>query len=246
MSVLLPLLLLATPAAAQPTLTFASNWSVTTTGQPQTGTPLNIVYDLARLPQCRGASWGITGYYMTNHGTVHSFPVADATTPGTAAVAVLNPTLGGNLELWFRNWDSTGCSAWDSNLGWNFHFKVLQNPTLSFHDNWTHSLFGTLQGGTTLMVDYDIDRLGQCRAYYDRYTAWSVHVYYRIDGGPVEMKDLTVGWGEWNTEFRAQAPAFIPLPVGASTLEMWFYNGDRKNCSAYDSVNGQNYHFTIQ
>lgn len=246
MSVLLPLVLLAAPAAAQPTLTFGANWSVTLTGQPLVGSPFHIAYDTSRLPQCRGASWGITGYYMTNHGTVQSFPVADATTPGTSAVAVLTPAIGGNMELWFQNWDSTGCSAWDSNLGWNFRTKVWQNPTLTFNENWTHSLFGTLSGGSTLMVDYDIDRLGQCRAYYAQYTAWGVQVYYRIDGGPVQWASLTVGWGEWDTEFRAQAPAFIPIPAGASTLEMWFYNGDRKGCEAYDSRFGQNYHFTIQ
>ncbi len=246
MSALLPLLFLATPAFAQPTLTFGANWSFTSTGQPQVGQPLNIAYDTTRLPQCRGASWGITGYYMMDHGPVQSFTVANASTPGTQAVAVLNPTLGGNMELWFHNWDSTGCSTWDSNMGWNFQAKVLQNPTLSFHENWTQTQFGTLSRGSTLMVDYDIDRLGQCRAYYAQYTAWNVHVYYRFDGGPWEIKNLTVGWGEYNTLYRAQAPAFIPLPAGATTLEMYFYNGDRKNCAAYDSRYGQNYVFTLQ
>ncbi|MBZ4418959.1 DUF6209 family protein [Myxococcus sp. RHSTA-1-4] len=255
MSALLPLLCLtsstvfAEPQATlsgPPAWTFGANWSVTLTGQPLVGGPLRIVYDLSRLPQCRGASWAITGYAMTNHGPVQSFPVADASTVGTSAEVLLDLTTGGDLEVWFQETDSNGCSAWDSNVGWNFHTQVWQDPTLTFNEGWTHSLFGTLQGGTTLMVDYDIDRLGQCRAYYMNYKAWGVYVNYRFNGGPVTSLPLTVSWGEWNLEFWKQVPAFIPLPQGPATLEMWFSNIDRKNCEAYDSRYGQNYVFTVQ
>lgn len=247
LSALLPLLcLVAFPALAQPTMTFGTNWSVSVTGQPLAGAPLRIVYDTTRLPNCRGPSWAITGYMMTNHGTVTSFPVADASTVGNPAQALVNLTTGGELEVWFQETDGNGCSAWDSNVGWNFHTKVLQNPTISFYEGWTHSVYGTLQGGTTLMVDYDIDRLGQCRAYYLNYKAWGVSVHYRINGGAETTLPLTVSWGEWNAQYWMQAPAFIPLPAGPGTLELWFSNEDRKGCQAWDSNYGQNYVFNFQ
>ncbi len=96
------------------------------------------------------------------------------------------------------------------------------------------------------MVDYDIDRLGQCRAMYMNYHAWSVDMQYRFDGGPVQSAPVTLGYGQYNSEFRRQVPAFIPVPAGAQTLELWFVNGDRKGCSAYDSRYGQNYVFAVQ
>ncbi len=257
MSALLPLLCLATSvvsteALAQstpPTMTFGPNWSVSLSGQPQVGGPLRIVYDLSRLSHCRNpaaGTWSLIGYSMTNRGPVQSFVVANDATVGTTAEVALDLTTGGNLELWFQETNSAGCSNWDSNLYWNYHAKVFQNPTLTFNEGWTHSLFGTLQGGTTLMVDYDIDRLGQCRGQYKDYETWGVQVEYRINGGPVEWKTLTVAWGEWNQEFRKQTPAFIPLPAGPGTIEMWFVNMDRKGCAAYDSRYGQNYVFTFQ
>ena len=233
------------PLSGPPTLTFGPNWSVSLSGLPLVGGPLRIVYDVSRLSQCRGPSWTITGYSMTNHGTVQSFLVADASTVGTSAEVLRNLTTGGDLELWFHAWDGNGCSAWASHVGWNFHTKGWQDPTLTFHEGWTHSLYGTLQGGTTLMVDYDIDRLGQCRAYYMNYKAWGVYVHYRFNGGPVTTVPLTVSWGEYNLYWQ-QAPAFIPLPAGPATLELWFSNDDRKGCSAYDSRYGQNYVFTVQ
>ncbi|MFP2905075.1 DUF6209 family protein [Pyxidicoccus sp. 3LFB2] len=229
-----------------PTLTFGPNWSVALSGQPLVGAPLRIVYDVSRLPHCRGPQWAITGFAMTNHGAVQSFPVANASTVGNPAETLFHPTTGGELELWFQETDSNGCSSWDSNAGWNFHTKVLQDPTLSFHEGWTHSQYGTLQGGTTLMVDYDIDRLGECRAYYLNYKAWNVYVNYRFNGGPVTTESLTVGWGEFGSQYWMQVPAFIPLPAAPATLELWFSNGDRKGCQTYDSRYGQNYVFTVQ
>ncbi|MFP2957408.1 DUF6209 family protein [Myxococcus sp. 1LA] len=265
MSALLPLLCLASAAVAAPqapvtvqpapsflsgppSLTFSADWSVTLNGQPEAGGAMDVIYDTARLPLCRGAGWAITGFAMTNRGPVQSFPVADATTAGTVALAPLALSQGGTLELWFQNTDSTGCSTWDSNLQFNFHTWVVQYPMISFHPApaWTYTVHGTLQGGTTLMVDYDIGRIAQCRAQYLDYKAWGTSAYYRINGGPVTSISLTADWGEWNAEFWRQVPAFIPLPPGPATLELWFSTQDRKGCHQWDSRHGQNYVFAIQ
>jgi hypothetical protein len=235
-----------TTTGSPPTLTFGQNWTVALAGQPNVGGPLRIVYDVSRLPQCRGASWAITGYTMTNHGPIQSFTLANASTVGSVAETQLNLTTGGDLEIWFQVTDSTGCNAWDSNLGWNFHTKVWQDPTLTFKTDWTQSLYGTLRGGSTLMVDYDIGRLPQCRAMYMNYNSWDVSVHYRFDGGAENFALLTLGYGEFNSQYQRQVPAFIPVPVGAHTLEMWFVNGDRKGCVTYDSQYGQNYIFSVQ
>ncbi|ABF89884.1 hypothetical protein MXAN_5102 [Myxococcus xanthus DK 1622] len=265
LSALLPLLCLASSASAAPqapvavqsdlaflsgppTLTFAADWSVTLSGQPEAGGALDIAYDTSRLPLCRGTGWTITGFAMSNRGPVQGFPVADATTVGAIAQTQLALAQGGTLELWFQNTDATGCSHWDSNLQYNFHTWVTQNPTISFHPApaWTYTVHGTLQGGTTLMVDYDLGRIAQCRAQYLNYKAWGTTAHYRINGGPVTMLSLTASWGEWDAEFWRQIPAFIPLPPGPATLELWFSSQDRKGCQQWDSRHGQNYVFAIQ
>ncbi|EYF05356.1 DUF6209 family protein [Chondromyces apiculatus] len=239
-------LTVASAAFASASLTFNADWSVVRAGQPTTAAPLFISYNTNRLPQCRGTGWTITGYQMTNRGPVSSFPVASAATPGTTASVALNLATGGDLELWFQVTDSTGCSAWDSNYQYNFHADVLQNPTLTYADNGSESQYGTITGGSTLMVDYDIDRLGQCRLGYMNFKTWNVHVHYRIDGGAEQVLPLTVAWGQFDLEFRRQTPAFIPIPVGASEVELWFVGTDRGNCVQYDSEYGQNYVYTVQ
>ncbi|GHG81599.1 DUF6209 family protein [Comamonas sp. JC664] len=265
MSALLPVLCLASAAFASPpapvavqasvaplsgpaTLTFAADWSVTLSGQAQTDAILAIVYDTTRLPVCRGAGWSITGYMMTSRGPVVGFPLANAATVGTQAQMLLELWQGGTLELWFHNADSTGCSQWDSNLQYNFHTWVKQLPMISFHPApaWTYSVEGVVQGGRMLMVDYDIGRIGRCRAMYMNYKTWDTAAYYRINGGPVTQVSLTTSWGDQNLQYWRQVPAFIPLPAGPGTLELWFGSSDRQGCQQWDTRYGQNYVFAIQ
>ncbi|AKT41503.1 DUF6209 family protein [Chondromyces crocatus] len=236
----------AAQTSTQPTLTFHDDWTVEQEGQPSTDTPLRIRYDLDRLAQCRGPSWTITGYMMSNRGPVSSFTVASPWTTGPTAELNLAVSRGGNLELWFQVTDANGCSAWDSDHNWNFHTWVTHDPTVTFSADWSETLTGTLQAGSTLMVDYDIGRLPLCRAYYLNYVAWSVSLNYRFDGGEIFTAPLTTTWGEWNLQYWRQIPAFINIPPGVSQVEMWFSNTDRKACQEYDSDYGQNYIYQVQ
>jgi len=115
------------------TVTFRADWSRAVAGALAAATPLRVVYDAARLPQCRGETngnpaWAITGFYRVNGGATLSFPVApvSAQTPSPAVINL--PDASGNLELWFQVTNRWGCNAWDSNYGRNYVFAVGPNP----------------------------------------------------------------------------------------------------------------------
>lgn len=121
----------ASSAIEAATLTFRGDWTQSLTGTLTAGSQVRVVYDVARLAQCRGESngyqlWSITGYYRFNGGAAQSFAV---TTSGAAAPAVLTlPDTEGTLELWFQNNNRWGCNAWDSNYGRNYAYRVGPNP----------------------------------------------------------------------------------------------------------------------
>ncbi len=250
---LLPVLLLGTVAAAQtpPTLTFndaALNWSIVQSGPLVPGGQVKVIYDTDRLPGCRGNAndggpgWAVTGYYQLNDGTVGSFYAGGRPNyPGQSPEAVLDLPEDGSLALWFQVTSMWGCSEWDSNYGNNFRFDV-GHPRIVFLGNWTHTVYGTLKKGGSVVVDYDITRLPGCRQTYNGYQTWDVEVQYRVDGGAVQKAPLTQVVGMFG---REQVPAVLPLPANASWLEMWFHNWDRTSCHTWDSAYGQNYGFGV-
>ena len=98
--------------------------------------------------------------------------------------------------------------------------------------------------GDSLGIDYDMERLPQCRQ-LNRNTAWEIAMHYRFDDGPVAT--LIVA-----DPGMALARDRIEVPSGAHTLALWFENFAVANggrdivCQAWDSVYGQNYTFAIQ
>ncbi|GAA4605657.1 uncharacterized protein YraI [Actinoplanes octamycinicus] len=116
-------------------------------------------------------------------------------------------------------------------------------PVLRFAADGTDRVDGTLEAGRSVLVDYDLARLAQCRNQYAGGDAWAIGVYYRIDGGPIATQPVS---RLDENRHNVKAPVPIDLPLGAHDLELWFHAGDRAGCSEYDSRSGANYHYAIE
>ncbi|GGN99201.1 hypothetical protein GCM10010112_92800 [Actinoplanes lobatus] len=115
-------------------------------------------------------------------------------------------------------------------------------PVLHFVAEWTEWTEGTLEAGRSVLVDYDLTRLSRCRSQYAGGDAWSIGVYYRVDGGPIQRQVVT---RLDETRHNVKVPASIDLPLDGKDLELWFQAADRTGCNEYDSRFGANYHYTI-
>ncbi|MBG0567074.1 DUF6209 family protein [Actinoplanes aureus] len=120
---------------------------------------------------------------------------------------------------------------------------TADTPVLRFTADGTDRIDGTLEANRPVLVDYDLTRLSKCRSQYAGGDAWSIGVYYRIDGGPIKTQAVT---RLDENRHNVKAPATIDLPLGGHDLELWFHVGDRTGCSEYDSRSGANYHYTIE
>jgi hypothetical protein len=110
------------------TLSFAADWTESTSGPIIAGTKPKLVYDASRLAQCRGDQGGIPQWSLTAHYRLNGGAEKQVTVAGLNAVKT--PTLevgqAGDLELWFEVNDRWGCDAFDSDFGSNYHFTVVE------------------------------------------------------------------------------------------------------------------------
>lgn len=113
-------------ALGEPRITFSASYTETVEGKLRAGDPIEIKYDPARLPSCRGEQngtpqWAITAFYRVNGGDVHTIAVAGLM---AAAPALLAPEKAGTLEVWFQVTNVWGCNAYDSDFGQNYKFSI--------------------------------------------------------------------------------------------------------------------------
>jgi hypothetical protein len=106
----------------------ANGWAARVDVAPPADGAFTLVYDPARLPQCRGVkyglpAWGIVAYVRRGDSFVsQSFasPVRDLPAGGQLHTQVLFAGDARSLELYFFNSDVWSCRTWDSNYGQNF------------------------------------------------------------------------------------------------------------------------------
>ncbi|MCP3138050.1 DUF6209 family protein [Pyxidicoccus xibeiensis] len=248
----LPFLLLGSAASAQTpsVITFNADWTIAASGQLLEGGQVQVAYDVNRLPDCRttlpdgSPSWSITGHYRINGGPPGSFDLAGLPTTGAPPVIPL-PTPG-TLELWFKV-SGDNCERYDSHYGTNFPFTIHPlNPsapaTILFQEGWVEFVVGTLKQGQPFVIDFDLDRLPECRLLYNGAPTWDVGVRYRFNNGVYGEKSVTQVSGY----SRTGTPVTIIPPAGASSVSVWFENWDRGSCRRWDSNLGANYHFSLQ
>jgi len=113
-------------ALGEARITFGADFSESVSGKLRAGDPIEIVYDPARLPDCRGEQngipqWAITAFYQVGDGDVHTVSVAGLNAgPQTFVV----PAAKGTLQVWFQVTNRWGCNAYDSDFGENYRFSV--------------------------------------------------------------------------------------------------------------------------
>jgi hypothetical protein len=235
-----------------PVLHFNADGSTSIEGTIESGHPVHIDFDPARLPDCRGTdeygdSWGISVHYRIDGGEVRAYPVTervtaggkDSTIRGLATVQLRPDTR--HLQMWFVAEDRAGCHEEDTDHGATYRFDIAQPPVLAratYHADWSETLTGTLRKGGALVINYDPARLPQCRTTYRGYPAWAIAAFYRFDGGPVQSTTVNQG--------AEVIPVRIDIPANAQKIETWFtISNYHAQCSAYDSDYGRNYTFSI-
>lgn len=117
-------------ALAEATITFSSDWAEDVDGVLVEGGRVHLDFDEARLADCRGSQGGTPQYAITAHVRSASGDVQDVVVAGLNAEA--DPTVeldeAGDVEIWFEATNRWGCHAWDSNLGDNYRFRVVDDP----------------------------------------------------------------------------------------------------------------------
>jgi hypothetical protein len=108
------------------------NWAISVEGTITAGEPLTLDYDLTRLPSCRQdynglPTWEVLADYRFDGGDVLQAPVTSTPSDYERVQAPAHlevPPDAHSIEVWFESHDRTGCQAWDSDYGQNFHFDV--------------------------------------------------------------------------------------------------------------------------
>ena len=110
--------------------------------------------------------------------------------------------------------------------------------TITFDGSWNERVTGELQTGKKVRVVYDAGRLTTCRGEINGGPGWAITGFWRIGEGPIRMFEA----GGLSSSGGADQ-AFVLDASG--DLQIWFQNTSRWGCRAYDSNNGQNYHFGV-
>lgn len=226
--------------AAKATVTFDASFGESVDGTLRQGGTLVVDYDAARLPGCRdgandgSAGWTITGF-AKSAGKTQSFYVAghasdsriDENAPPKARLELEN---AGDLELWFQVTSLSGCNAYDSNEGANYHFDVASSNAagakIVYGASGAPTQSGKLVKGSSVRVEYDRSRLENCSR------EAGVFVAYELDGAAKQYVDVKSG------------AADIKL-TRAGKLAMWFETNDQYGCHDTDSNDGANYTFDV-
>src|SRR5205807_2389046 len=145
--------------------------------------------------------------------------------------------------MWFENSDEHGCTAWDSNYGRNFHFLIttLASSTLHFQRDWAVWNDNPIQGGQSVLIDYEVQRLPLCRTSKYGNAAWDITAWWRFDGGAAKGGSVT----QVVQNAKLQAPLYVDVPAGAKSMQLWFENTDADGCHAWDSNYGRNFAFSV-
>lgn len=115
-------------------------------------------------------------------------------------------------------------------------------PVLAFANDWTETQTGELLAGSPVRIEYDLDRLQDCRSSTNGSEVWAVTGYASFDGGEPVVVELSRI--DTSGVVRPVAPE-LEIPATATTLEMWFSVHDRWGCIAYDSNENANYTFEV-
>jgi len=114
--------------------------------------------------------------------------------------------------------------------------------TITFDGDWAETADGAIVAGSPLRIDYDLDRLTDCRGETNGSEVWGVTGFASFDGGATE----TFGVSRLSNGKVVPLVAELEVPAGAESVELWFQINNRWGCNAYDSNENRNYEFAIE
>ncbi len=127
--------------------------------------------------------------------------------------------------------------------------RATVSAELDFRAGWATERHGALVAGSTVTVNYALERLPDCRGTHNGFPAWDVRAFVRfLPSGRVV--DGTVRGFDGPSPSNASAhavPFAFTLPVGTTRVELWFSNftGAGSSCQAWDSNFDANYAFDV-
>lgn len=240
---------------AEATLKLTSDFRSTTVGTPTAGKGLRIEYALERLPQCRGnvggggPGWNITGYYSENGSAAKSFEVTALSSDGkdrVAKPAIITPSQGGDLAVWFQVTSRWGCTEFDSQFGQNYHLTVRgaqpdADASITFGKDGSVKQDGALKAGSKVRIRYEQARLPACRRTERGNPVWTITGFAQLDRESPRTFDTARPEGS----DRKEIDALIDL-AHTGELSLWFQVTSLGGCMQYDSKNGANYKFRVE
>lgn len=129
---------------------------------------------------------------------------------------------------------------------------VTPTATLRFHVGWRNVVEGAIRRGGRLLIDYDPERLPECRLNWRGAEAWDVEVEGRFHPGGQTIRASVLdavrsppGYGM--IVRRVRRLVTVEVPADAERVELWFHNFDQVDgrCQSWDSCFGRNYWFDI-
>jgi uncharacterized protein YraI len=117
-----------------------------------------------------------------------------------------------------------------------------ETAQLTFKGDWSESARGELTAGSPVRIEYDLDRLPDCRGETNGSEVWGAGGYASFDGG----EPVTFALSRLDGGVVKPVPAELDIPVTAHEVELWFASSNRWGCIAYDSNNNANYRFDVK
>ncbi len=118
-------------------------------------------------------------------------------------------------------------------------------PTLHFGADWSVTQTGPVEAGKSVIVDYDLTRLPECRTGYAGRAAWNIEAVALFTPMNVQQAATVLDTSASTSSTWVGKPATFQVPAGATGMQLWFHNTDRGGCNRYDSNFNRNYRFDV-
>ncbi len=236
---------LATPPGAS--IQFGADWNEYLSQPLYAGAELMITVHPSRFGQCGTAGRVHAGLGYPD-GSVEEL-LLDQGWPGYDRYAMTTLHAGAErVEIWLWADNDDGCLEWDSNFGHNYVFTphAWEPVRVRFGADWSEQVEGQLKAGGVLVIDYDWQRLPDCRVIYRGFPSWEILVHLRWDDGSYTPAQSVTRHGDMYSCSIDPVLAVFAIPEGARQVELWFENTQYPpTCRTWDSNYGRNYTFDI-
>lgn len=147
-------------------LVFDADWTERREGVLAPGGEMSIVYAQSRLAQCKKTQGNAQLWDITAHVRFEpSFQLRSASVrDGQVTMPV--PSDARTIRLWFEATSTSGCHAWDSNLGADYVFAVATPPQWigNATNLMTRDTSGDICGGAPAQQGFSFDTWTRLRA----------------------------------------------------------------------------------